>query len=188
MIKTFKPFDTWIGRENTEDFLNLKDTAENRVYQMVDVDNPNEKVYTAKEIYWLKKLKRGEIKVRGMSIKNNRLVEDNSKPRGKLLTEKFAEYSQNLKKCESDEVRYNSLTVLMPKKTGRYTIMKVIETGEYRPMICVIVKDNETGKKYLKNGLNCSTLENETFTNAIVLRGHEGGYLIPKDDVPFCKC
>lgn len=185
MIKTFKPFDTWIGRENTEDFMNLNDTAENRVYQMVDVDNPNEKVYTAKEIYWLKKLKRGEIKVRGMSIKNNRLVENNSKPHGKLLTEKFAEYSQNLKRCESDAVRYNSLTVLMPKKTGRYTILKVIETGECRSMICVLVKDNENGKKYLKYSLTCSTLENETFTNAIVLRGHEGGYLIPKDDVPF---
>ena len=185
MIKTFKPFDTWIGRENTEDFMNLKDTAENRVYQMIDIDNPNEKVYTAKEIYWLKRLKRGEIKVRGMSIKNNRLVEDNSKPHGKLLTEKFAEYSQNLKRCKSDTVRYNSLTVLTPKKTGRYTILKVIETGEYNPMICVLVKDNETGKKYLKYSLTCSTLENETFTNAIVLRGHEGGYLIPKDDVPF---
>lgn len=185
MIKTFKPFDTWIGREDTEDFLDLNDTAENRVYQMVDVDNPNEKVYTAKEIYWLKKLKRGEIKVRGMSIKNNRLVENDSKPHGKLLTEKIAGYSQNLKRCESDVVRYNSLTVLMPKKTGRYTILKVIETGEYRPMICVLVKDNETGKKYLKYSLTCSTFENETFTNAIVLRGHEGGYLIPKDDVPF---
>lgn len=185
MIRTFKLFDTWIGREDTDDFLDLDDTPNNRVYQMVDVDNPNEKVYTAKESYWIKKLKNKEIKIYGMSIENKRLVKNKVNSSRKLLSDKVKGYGHSFERCSSNEMCYNSLTTILPKKTGRYTVLKVIETGEYRPMTCAIVEDNETGKKYLKYSLTCSKFDNETFTNAIVLRGYDGGYIVPKDDVPI---
>lgn len=184
-LKTFRVFDTWIGQEHSEDYLDLEDTPDNRVYQMVYTKNPNDKVYTAKESYWVKLINSKKIRVYGMAVKDNRLVEIKPSLRGRFLSQKLKGY--DYKKYAADNVRYSALTTILPKKTGRYTIEKIIETNEFKPMIYVLVRDNHTKEVYLKCSLMCNKFENEVFTNAVVLRGIDGGYLIPSREVTSIK-